>query len=236
MAGAGFEPAKAEPSRLQRDPFDRSGTPPGPSSIAIKRGWSTAAAAPARPQTRRSWAAEEERCSAANHSGWDEPSPAIGHKDKEAVAAARAEPLDEATPAAVPATRAHHDPPASVLALGTRLDLHAQQRVAIFGDQVAVRAVPDWEPNAIALRAEPLHRGELAEIALPTRRYAVHRSNVRAAWDRTLRPACERQLETAGRQRPPETWPTRPRAAAVRRAAPGASSASGSRSGAPARA
>src|SRR5207248_1543704 len=28
MAGAGFEPAKAEPMRLQRIPFDRSGTPP----------------------------------------------------------------------------------------------------------------------------------------------------------------------------------------------------------------
>ncbi len=30
VAGAGFEPAKAEPMRLQRIPFDRSGTPPGP--------------------------------------------------------------------------------------------------------------------------------------------------------------------------------------------------------------
>src|SRR5439155_25831672 len=29
VAGAGFEPAKAEPTRLQRVPFDRSGTPPG---------------------------------------------------------------------------------------------------------------------------------------------------------------------------------------------------------------
>jgi hypothetical protein len=28
VAGAGFEPAKAEPTRLQRVPFDRSGTPP----------------------------------------------------------------------------------------------------------------------------------------------------------------------------------------------------------------
>ena len=33
MAGAGFEPAKAEPTRLQRVPFDRSGTPPGPVSL-----------------------------------------------------------------------------------------------------------------------------------------------------------------------------------------------------------
>ena len=28
MEGAGFEPAKAEPSDLQSDPFGRSGTPP----------------------------------------------------------------------------------------------------------------------------------------------------------------------------------------------------------------
>ena len=28
VEGAGFEPAKAEPSDLQSDPFDRSGTPP----------------------------------------------------------------------------------------------------------------------------------------------------------------------------------------------------------------
>ena len=30
VEGAGFEPAKAEPSDLQSDPFDRSGTPPKP--------------------------------------------------------------------------------------------------------------------------------------------------------------------------------------------------------------
>ena len=29
MGGAGFEPAKATPSDLQSDPFDRSGNPPG---------------------------------------------------------------------------------------------------------------------------------------------------------------------------------------------------------------
>jgi hypothetical protein len=28
VEGAGFEPAKAEPSDLQSDPFDHSGTPP----------------------------------------------------------------------------------------------------------------------------------------------------------------------------------------------------------------
>ncbi len=28
VEGAGFEPAKDEPSDLQSDPFDRSGTPP----------------------------------------------------------------------------------------------------------------------------------------------------------------------------------------------------------------
>jgi hypothetical protein len=29
VEGEGFEPSKAEPSDLQSDPFDRSGTPPG---------------------------------------------------------------------------------------------------------------------------------------------------------------------------------------------------------------
>ena len=29
VEGAGFEPAKAEPSDLQSDPFSHSGTPPG---------------------------------------------------------------------------------------------------------------------------------------------------------------------------------------------------------------
>jgi hypothetical protein len=35
VAGGGFEPPKAEPMRLQRIPFDRSGTPPGGPRIAI---------------------------------------------------------------------------------------------------------------------------------------------------------------------------------------------------------
>ena len=34
VEGAGFEPAKAEPSDLQSDPFGRSGTPPKPSRNA----------------------------------------------------------------------------------------------------------------------------------------------------------------------------------------------------------
>ena len=33
VEGAGFEPAKAEPSDLQSDPFDRSGTPPDHSDV-----------------------------------------------------------------------------------------------------------------------------------------------------------------------------------------------------------
>ena len=37
MAGAGFEPAKAEPRDLQSRPFDRSGTPPRPSSLGPHR-------------------------------------------------------------------------------------------------------------------------------------------------------------------------------------------------------
>ena len=33
VEGEGFEPSKAEPSDLQSDPFDRSGTPPTESPI-----------------------------------------------------------------------------------------------------------------------------------------------------------------------------------------------------------
>ncbi len=36
VAGAGFEPAKAEPTRLQRVPFDRSGTPPGAGQSSVE--------------------------------------------------------------------------------------------------------------------------------------------------------------------------------------------------------
>src|SRR5215217_686085 len=40
MGEAGFEPAKAEPLRLQRNPVDRLGTPPAPTAIldAVPRG------------------------------------------------------------------------------------------------------------------------------------------------------------------------------------------------------
>ena len=36
VEGAGFEPAKAEPSDLQSDPFGRSGTPPKKRSASAK--------------------------------------------------------------------------------------------------------------------------------------------------------------------------------------------------------
>ena len=36
VEGEGFEPSKAEPSDLQSDPFDRSGTPPAEPVIIAK--------------------------------------------------------------------------------------------------------------------------------------------------------------------------------------------------------
>ncbi len=53
VEGGGFEPPKAEPSDLQSDPFDRSGTPPtisgalcglgiSLSSVFVKRCWAPA--------------------------------------------------------------------------------------------------------------------------------------------------------------------------------------------------
>ena len=38
VEGEGFEPSKAEPSDLQSDPFDRSGTPPTEPVIISKFG------------------------------------------------------------------------------------------------------------------------------------------------------------------------------------------------------
>ena len=39
MGGAGFEPAKALPSDLQSDPFDRSGNPPLIHPVLLFHGW-----------------------------------------------------------------------------------------------------------------------------------------------------------------------------------------------------
>ena len=36
VEGEGFEPSKAEPSDLQSDPFDRSGTPPNETGHYLK--------------------------------------------------------------------------------------------------------------------------------------------------------------------------------------------------------
>src|SRR3954454_20855087 len=47
MVGAGFEPAKAEPTGLQPVPFDRSGTPPGTAGSLAAR---TRPEGPARTQ------------------------------------------------------------------------------------------------------------------------------------------------------------------------------------------
>lgn len=38
MEGVGFEPTKAEPSDLQSDPFDRSGTPPKTKALNFASG------------------------------------------------------------------------------------------------------------------------------------------------------------------------------------------------------
>ena len=50
VGGAGFEPAKAVPSDLQSDPFDRSGNSPfALSFVAVPKGTSTATAPVAGP-------------------------------------------------------------------------------------------------------------------------------------------------------------------------------------------
>ncbi len=37
VEGEGFEPSKAEPSDLQSDPFDRSGTPPKRTTLSFNK-------------------------------------------------------------------------------------------------------------------------------------------------------------------------------------------------------
>jgi hypothetical protein len=39
VEGEGFEPSKAEPSDLQSDPFDRSGTPPKINELLCEKDW-----------------------------------------------------------------------------------------------------------------------------------------------------------------------------------------------------
>jgi hypothetical protein len=104
MAGAGFEPAKAEPMRLQRIPFDRSGTPPGGGQFTEPRlgdgdqrmiglDFVGRVLRPAEPDAR----------AAVDGVGGDEPPPSVADVDEEEVTTLGAEVRDEAVPAPVPA-------------------------------------------------------------------------------------------------------------------------------------
>src|SRR5205807_2130975 len=102
------------------------------------------------------------------------PTP-VTDQHEEPVATLCTETLHEPVPALVPAPGADHDLPAAVAILRTRLHLHAQHPfIVVFGDHVDVGAVSYRKPDLVALAVEPLHRGELADVALSSRREASH--------------------------------------------------------------
>ena len=158
MAGAGFEPAKAEPRRLQRLPFDRSGTPPG------------------RPQDSDQPRAENRgRPASTSNSAYFGPprttpvpaataSAGMNHRrpsattTKQAVAPRCAEALHEAAPALVSTSGAEHDFRSLIAVAGRGLDLDTLQRGSVVENQIAVRAMADAVEDPVALRAQPLHR------------------------------------------------------------------------------
>src|SRR5258708_6338730 len=102
MAGAGFEPAKAEPHDLQSCPFDRSGTPPGPSSIAIEA--STSAQRPPRLDLEVGVlrATEHDLRCPLDGGGGNRPASPVGHEHEQPVTARWTEALRETIPTLVP--------------------------------------------------------------------------------------------------------------------------------------
>jgi hypothetical protein len=184
MAGAGFEPAKAEPTDLQSVPFDRSGIPPGALSLARHRRveWNTAL--DFEPLVLR--AAEVEAATATHLWGWNQPPPAITNYDEEVVVLRRIQCLDQPTPTAVTAAGAEGDAPTTVLKVRRRLDLHSFWAFAPIGNEVKVRVVVKqrYEDRGAAF-AEPEGGGELTLVALAARiSFCLHDRRVRLTADR----------------------------------------------------
>src|SRR5690349_3256506 len=123
MAGPGFEPGMAEPVRLQRIPFDRSGIPPGALSLtSARRLRSLRQGLGSRRRTRLKWlprfdfvlrvlrTSQHDCGSAAERSCRYVPAPAITNVHEQRVAPCRVETLDNAVRALIAAARAerHH--------------------------------------------------------------------------------------------------------------------------------
>ena len=110
VAGAGFEPAKAEPTNLQSVPFDRSGTPPGILKFTVA--WRVSERQPGLKwhagfdfKLRVLRAAQADDRAAAKRPGRYVPAPTIAHMDEHAVTSRSIEPFDRAVPALVATTR-----------------------------------------------------------------------------------------------------------------------------------
>src|SRR3954471_16940652 len=115
MAGAGFEPAKAEPWRLQRHPFDRSGTPPGVGQCTQSGFGDDGQRVIGLDFVGRVLrAAEPDAGATVDRRRRNEPTPAIADMHEEVVAVRPVEMLHEATPALVSAPRGDHHLPTAV--------------------------------------------------------------------------------------------------------------------------
>ena len=123
MAGAGFEPGKAEPRDLQSRPFDRSGIPPGgPSLVAATR---SGRKRPGRLDLEFGVlrTPKQQPGPAFDRPGRDVPASPISNVDENDVAARLVESFDEPAPALVAtARRKHHaeNSPASPCRLGVQ--------------------------------------------------------------------------------------------------------------------
>ncbi len=177
MAGAGFEPAKAEPQRLQRCPFDRSGTPPG--ALSLTSGVLRSSARGRRASLQRLAAldlvlrilrtTEDDPAAASYRRSRYVPPAAVADMDEDRIASRGVETLDDPIPALIPAscTQRHHE----TIPIPTRgrLHLNAHQLVPKVSDQVVIGSRQDRYPYGRARADESLHRRKLVGIPLPPR-------------------------------------------------------------------
>src|SRR5215213_6285244 len=116
MAGAGFEPAKAEPANLQSAPFDRFGIPPGRRTLILGSGFHLRLPGNRLPSFHFELAvlraAERDSRAPVDDRARNEPPASVTGVHEEVVAASGVEELRRSAPALIAAARAEHDLPA----------------------------------------------------------------------------------------------------------------------------
>lgn len=144
----------------------------------------------ARPRTRSTSCFRVREFEFPRQRGPVKPASPIANQDEEEVDCRWIEPLRSAVPASVAATRRDCHVPAFATASSLRpegrgLHLDPNQLAVELRHQVDVRAMPDWDPDMRTLAREPLHRRELAQVALDA---AIDRSHatVRSCWGSSL--------------------------------------------------